>query len=1015
MSRGARLPLWLLALLFLACGDTVRPPGVTPDAGLTDAGMDLDAGTTPDAGSLPAPSIHSSLPARGESGGGTWVTLRGTGFVQGIAATPSEAARRTVLRVGTREVRDFQLIDDTSLDLRTPPGAVGPAAITLENPRGTAVCDACFTYFESFDLRALSPVTGTLSGGGTVTLEGTGFPSGLQVLFGGVPSPAVTRVSSTQVRAVMPRGRSAEPVDVRVYGQGSGGVLRRAYRYIEDTRVTDIAPLTGPQEGGTSVVLTGQGFEGATAVLLGGTPAPRFQVESPARITAATPPGTGTVDVSVVTPRGTWRVRHGFTYSDAQGPFTLHGVFPHVGTRADGTVTLTGHGLDVPGLAITFDGMPAAVVTATSTTATVTVPPRGALPRTVTVSATAGTERASLPSGYTYRLTLARLAPATGPTRGGTRVTLEGDALPPDAVVRLGALDAMDFSAPGFTVPPGGAGPQALHVFSASGPEDEALLLDAFTYEAPLTLGQVEAARGAIAGGTQVTVRGTGFGEGTTVTFGGAPATEVQVVDGHTLTCRTPSSRSVGMVDVAVARGAIRSALREAFTYFDPRGPGGLSGPPLTGTLNVTVLDSSPGAYGRPVADARVVLGSDEPAPLQGVTDARGQLTLSDARMVGAQMATAFKQGYDAVTVAGIRAENLTVYLRRLDVSGNPGNPPELPTAVIAGRVRGFKPPRPLGPGEVLEARVFVAQTSPASGPPFAGPGDRRADTWRVRQEGGAWRVHTQPGLRAVYAVLGVLKDEVDFEPYLLGVRRSIAASSTRTTEGQDVVLDMHLDVTAPLTVDGPITVAGAPALHQVYVWLDLGAEGLVPHPHNWGTGTRFFTTVEGPGPRLDFPGLPRVDGASLLFLDLLRGSASHPQGVLYHRQPGAPGAGVTLGPMPPLPVFTEPVRDGRFTGTVAWNSSTPTSVPDVQQLTLGARGAGVRWTAILPGTQTRVTLPASALEVLRAGLPEGTRLQADLSSARVPRFEYSQWTQDTLSAAAWTAYALGRSEVFNP
>jgi hypothetical protein len=157
------------------------------------------------------------------------------------------------------------------------------------------------------------------------------------------------------------------------------------------------------------------------------------------------------------------------------------------------------------------------------------------------------------------------------------------------------------------------------------------------------------------------------------------------------------------------------------------------------------------------------------------------------------------------------------------------------------------------------------------------------------------------------------------------------------------------------------------------------------------------------------------VDGASLLFLDLLRGSASHPQGVLYHRQPGAPGAGVTLGPMPPLPVFTEPVRDGRFTGTVAWNASAPTPVPDVQQLTLGPRGAGVRWTAILPGTQTRVTLPASALEVLRAGLPEGTRLQADLSVARVPRFEYSQWTYDTLSAAAWTAYALGRSEVFNP
>ncbi|NMO19128.1 hypothetical protein HPC49_28460 [Pyxidicoccus fallax] len=527
----------------------------------------------------------------------------------------------------------------------------------------------------------------------------------------------------------------------------------------------------------------------------------------------------------------------------------------------------------------------------------------------------------------------------------------------------------------------------------------------------------LEPNRGAIAGGTRVTIRGTGFVEGTTVTFGGHLATDVQVHDGHTLTCRAPASNTEGPVEVVLTRGATPTTLPESFTYFDPRGPGGLSGGPLTGTLNVTVLDTSSGAYGRPLAGARVLLGTDPATPLQGLTDARGQLTLSDARMVGAQVATVFKPSYDVVTVAGIRAENLTVFLRGLGGNGDPGNPPEPPRAVISGRVRGFKPPRPLGPGEVLEARVFVAWPSPASGPPFAGPGDRRADTWRVREEGGTYRVHAQPGVRAVYTVLGVLKDETDFEPYLLGFRRGIAASATRVTEGQDVVLDMHLDVTAPLTVDGPLSVAGQPASHQVYAWLDLGAEGLVPHPHNWGTGTRFFSTVSGPGPTLDFPGLPRVDGAHLLFLDLLRGTTTYRQSLRYHRQPGDLGAGLTLGPLLPLPVFTEPASGDRFAGAVAWSAGASTAVPDVRQLTLTALGEapGIRWTAILPGDETRVTLPAPALEVLRAGLPEGTRLRADLSTARVPRFDFAQWTYDTLSPAAWTAYVLGRSEVFDP
>ncbi|WP_164019822.1 IPT/TIG domain-containing protein [Pyxidicoccus trucidator] len=1023
--------LVLLSLLSVlaACGDTPRPPGATPDAGLLDAGLGhddagTDAGTQGDAGTLQPPTLLSSLPARGESGGGTWVRLTGSGFLQGVATTPSEAARRTVLKVGEREVRDFQLIDDTSLDLRTPPGAPGPTSITLENPRGTARCEACFTWFESFDLRDLTPATGARSGGNTVTLVGTGFPSapGLQVLFGGVASPAVTRVSSTELRVLVPRAHNAGVVDVRVHGQGSGGVLRRAYRYIEDTRITDLAPLTGPQSGGTSVVLTGQGFEGATAVLFGATPASLLQVDSPAQLTAAVPsgPSAGAVDVTVITPRGTWTVRNGFTYEDPRATFTLHGVFPRVGTRADGTVTLTGSGLDTPGLAVAFGGTPVPLVSVTSTTATVTVPAQAALPRLVTVSAMSGAATSSLPNGYTFRLSLSQVTPVAGPS--GTRVTVEGTFIPPDAVVRVGALQATAVTVLtedrlSFTTPPGGAGAHALHVFSASDPENEVLLPAAFAYEAPLTLAQVEPARGAIAGGTRVTLRGAGFSEGTTVTFGGEPATDVQVLDIHTLTCRTPSSRMQAPVEVAVTHAATRTALPEVFTYFDPRGPGGLSGGPLTGTLNVTVLDTSSGAYGQPVPGARVMLGTDAATPLEGLTDARGQLTLSDTRMVGAQVATVFKQDYDVVTVAGIRAENLTVYLRQLASNGNPGNPPEPPRAAITGRVRGFKPPRPLGPGEVLEVRVFVAQPSPTSGPPFAGPGDRRADTWRVREEGGSYRVHTQPGVRAVYAVLGVLKDEADFEPYLLGVRRGIAASATRVAEGHDVVLDMHLDVAAPLTVDGPVIVAGQPALHQVYAWLDLGAEGLVPHPHNWGTGTRFFSLIEGTGPLLTFPGLPRLDGASLLFLDLLRGSTTYPQSLLYHRQPGDPGDGVTLGPMLPLPVFTEPASGSRFSGAVAWSLGATASVSDVQQLTLVALGAGtgIRWTAILPGGETRVTLPAPALEVLRAGLPEDTRLRAELSMARVPRFEYSQWTLETLSPAAWTAYVLGRSEVYDP
>ncbi len=1029
MRGYARLSL-LGLLLLVACGEE-RLPGVDggtpgdagtegrPDAGSPDAGSG-DGGS--DAGVLSPPRILEVLPARGESSGGTWLTLRGSGFLQGVAASTTEAARGTVIQLGAIRVLDVQIIDDTLLELRTPPGPEGTVTVTLRNARGTATCEACFTWFEPLTLRTVSPEQGPQAGGNTVTLVGAGFTEGTRVLIGGTASPSVTRLSSTELRAVVPRSPLADSVDVRIYGGGGGGFLRRAYRYVEDTRITDIAPLTGPLAGGAQVVLTGRGFEATTGVFFGGQPAASFQVESPTRLTATVPPGArlGAVDVRVLTPRDEWTARGGFTYADASGAFALHGLFPHVGTRADGTVTLTGQGLDAPGLSVSFGGAPALLGAVTPTTAVVSVPARGTLPRVVTVAATQGTTSASLPEAYTFRLALSVLSPTSGGMQGGTSGVLDGANLPPDAVVHVGALEATGVSVPSetqlhFTTPVGGSGPASeLRVHAASDPENEALLPAAFTYEAPLTLGQVHPARGAIAGGTLLTLRGTGFAPGLTVTFGGTPARDMQVLDAHTLSCRAPSSNP-GTVEVAVEREGTRATLTEEFTFFDPRGPGGLSGGPFTGTLNLTVLDSSSGAYGRPVAGARVMLGMDPATPFQGTTDARGQLTVSDTRLAGAQTATAFKEGYDAITVTGIRAENLTVFLRRVGSAPNPGETPELSSAVITGRVRGFKPPRPLQPDEELEARVFVAQSSPAGGPPFDGTGDRTADTWRLRQEGALFRVHARPGLRAVYAVLGVVRDN-EFEPYLLGLHRGIAASSSRVTEGQDVVLDMHLDVPVPLTVDGPISVGGAPALHQVYAWLDLGAEGFVPHPHNWNAGTRLYSSIEGPGPRLTFPHFPRLDGSSFLFLDLLRGSTAYPQSLLYHRQPGALARGMTLGPMLPLATFTTPAPGGRFEGTVAWSESGG-AAPDLRQLVLTELGptGGPRWTVVMPGGQTQVSLPAPALDVLRATLPVGAVLRAEVTSSRVPRFQYDQWTYDTLSPATWTAYASARSELINP
>lgn len=69
-------------------------------------------------------------------------------------------------------------------------------------------------------------------------------------------------------------------------------------------RVTGISPATGTKVGGNNVTITGSGFTDVTEVEFGSVRAV-VTAQSDTEITVTSPPGSGTVDVTVVTPGGT--------------------------------------------------------------------------------------------------------------------------------------------------------------------------------------------------------------------------------------------------------------------------------------------------------------------------------------------------------------------------------------------------------------------------------------------------------------------------------------------------------------------------------------------------------------------------------------------------------------------------------------------------------------------------------------------------------------------------------------
>jgi hypothetical protein len=166
--------------------------------------------------------------------------------------------------------------------------------------------------------------------------------------------------------------------------------------------VTGISPTAGPLGGGTSVIISGYGFNSVSYVDFGTTPSVGYTVTNSTSITAPAPAGSaGTVDVTVVTPLGTsaTSVDDQFTY---EGPPTVTGVTPSSGITGT-QVTITGTnflGTTDVGFGPYTSGILFAVNNATSITATVPAGASGTFDFTVTTPQ--GTSATSTADQFTF-------------------------------------------------------------------------------------------------------------------------------------------------------------------------------------------------------------------------------------------------------------------------------------------------------------------------------------------------------------------------------------------------------------------------------------------------------------------------------------------------------------------------------------------------------------------------------------------------------------------------------------
>lgn len=256
--------------------------------------------------------------------------------------------------------------------------------------------------------------------------------------------------------AITPNGLSGYVTD-----NGSNAVS-----VIEELRA--ISPNAGPTDGGTVVTITGVNLAGATAVNFG----PRLAsiiADTPNQLTVISPPGSGTVPVTVVTPGGTSNQAL-FQYVP---PPTVTGIDPISGPTTGGTsVTVSGNAL-LTAESVTFGATPARPTGVSDTQLTVTVPPgTTAGPVPVSVTTAGGTAR-NLTYTYLDAPTVTALSPGSGPVAGGTPITITGTGLTTTDQVTLGgvpvAFDVISDTTLTLQAPPGPAGAASLTVTTSAG------------------------------------------------------------------------------------------------------------------------------------------------------------------------------------------------------------------------------------------------------------------------------------------------------------------------------------------------------------------------------------------------------------------------------------------------------------------------------------------------------------------------------------------------------------------
>jgi hypothetical protein len=291
------------------------------------------------------PTIASVSPSAGPLVGGTTITITGANLAGAAVKVDGKAATSVVATA-------------SSISAKVPAGTAGAKNVVVTTVGGSATKTGAFAYVPLPTITGVSPSSGPMVGGTSITITGTNL-AGAKVTIDGKAATGVV-ASAASISATAPAGTvGAKGVVVTTVG----GVVTKAgaFTYVPVPTIASVSPSSGPLVGGTAITIAGANLAGAKVTING--VAATIVSATPGSISAKTPAGTAGAKSVVVTTVGGVATKAGaFTYVPVP---TIASVSPSSGPVVGGT-SITISGTNLAGATVTIDGKAATSVVASA-------------------------------------------------------------------------------------------------------------------------------------------------------------------------------------------------------------------------------------------------------------------------------------------------------------------------------------------------------------------------------------------------------------------------------------------------------------------------------------------------------------------------------------------------------------------------------------------------------------------------------------------------------------------------